>query len=343
MNKIGIAGGGKMGASIFNMLCKYDHLSLIWYVRSNSEKAQTRHSQKLKRQLKNGLLSPEEYKLYSLKQIITPNIYDLKDCNFIIETISEDENQKRQLIHDLFSLTGSDCIIASNTSSISINILASQQNLQRMAGLHFFYPVEIKNIVELISSNYTSVKTIRRIESFLKNIQRNYIYQTPSEAFLLNRIMLKIQLGYFRLSRSQGYTFKQIDSIVQEFMFSPGVFETMDNIGIDLIHKSACNYIAMDENNEDYQPLMTYLEECIFDNRLGVKTGVGFINYNMNEPNVKVTGKEKLRLLKSLINCWNNALLWAKNSTNFSSEELELAMNEYLSSEIKQWDIINLK
>jgi 3-hydroxyacyl-CoA dehydrogenase len=152
--------------------------------------------------------------------------------------------------------------------------------------------------------------------------------------------MLKFQLGCYRLSQSQGYTFKQIDSIVNEYMFSPGVFETMDNIGIDLIYKSACNYIAMDENPEDYQQFMTYLEECIFNNRLGVKTGMGFINYNTDETEVNVTGKEKQRLLESLYSCWNNAMLWAKNKTNFTSDELELAFNEYLSTEIKNWNIL---
>jgi 3-hydroxyacyl-CoA dehydrogenase len=123
-------------------------------------------------------------------------------------------------------------------------------------------------------------------------------------------------------------------------MFSPGVFETMDNIGIDLIYKSACNYIAMDENPEDYQPFMSYLEECIFNNRLGVKTGMGFINYNTGETDVKVTENEKQLMLKSLITCWNNALLWAKNKTKLTSDELELALNEYLSTEIKNWNIL---
>jgi 3-hydroxybutyryl-CoA dehydrogenase len=340
MNIIGIAGGGKMGSSIFNMLCNYNHFSLIWYLRSNSEKAQNLHFRKLKRQLKNGLLSQKEFESYSLKQVITTNIEDLKDCDFIIETISEDKIQKTHLIHTLFSFTRSSCIIASNTSSININLLASRQNLQRMAGLHFFYPAELTNITELISSDYTTEHTINQIKTFLKSIGRNYLHQNTPEAFLLNRIMLKIQLGYFMLSRSQGYTFKQIDSVVNDHLFSPGVFETMDKIGIDLIYNAACNYIGMDENDEDYQPLMTYLEECISDNKLGVKTGVGFINYNTDEPNVKITGKEKQHLLKSLIICLNNALLWAKNNSNFSSDELEFALNEYLSTDIKNWNIL---
>ncbi len=340
MNIIGIAGGGKMGASIFNLLCNYNHFSLIWYIRSDSEKAQNIHSRKLKRQLKNGLISIEEYKSRSLKQIITPNIKDLKNCNLIIETITEDKNQKNQLINHLFSITGSNCIIASNTSSININLLASHQNLQRMVGLHFFYPAEIKNIVEFISSDYTSDHTINQITTFLKNIERNFLFQATPEAFLLNRLMLKFQIGCYRLSQSQGYTFKQIDSIVNEYMFSPGVFETMDNIGIDLIYKSACNYIVMDENLEDYQPFMSYLEECIFNNRLGVKTGIGFINYNTDETDVNVTEKEKQLMLKSLITCWNNAMFWAKNKTKLTSDELELALNEYLSTEIKNWNIL---
>ncbi|MBK6281441.1 MAG: hypothetical protein IPF54_01160 [Draconibacterium sp.] len=95
MNIIGIAGGGKMGASIFNLLCNYNHFSLIWYIRYDSEKAQNIHSRKLKRQLKNGLISIEEYKSRSLKQIITPNIKDLKNCNLIIETITEDKKSEK--------------------------------------------------------------------------------------------------------------------------------------------------------------------------------------------------------------------------------------------------------
>ncbi|MBK6281440.1 MAG: hypothetical protein IPF54_01155 [Draconibacterium sp.] len=161
-----------------------------------------------------------------------------------------------------------------------------------MVGLHFFYPAEIKNIVEFISSDYTSDHTINQITTFLKNIKRNFLVQATPEAFLLNRFMLKFQIGCYRLSQSQWYTFKQIDSIVNEYMFSPGVFETMDNIGIDLIYKAACNYIIMDENLEDYQPFMSYLEECIYNNRLGVKTGIGFINYNTDETEVNVAEKK---------------------------------------------------
>lgn len=342
INKIGIAGGGKMGLSIFNLLCQLD-ITLIWYIKKDAEKAQKSHIRKLNRLLKNDLISSAEYTSYCSQQIITSSIDDLKDCNLIIESITEDENQKKELINDLFSMADNDLIVASNTSSIEIDKLTDKQYLNRMVGLHFFYPAEIKNIVELNTTSFTAVDTIKRVESFLKKTKRHYIKLTPNEAFILNRIMLRIQAGVYNLTLQENCSFKQTDSLVKEFLFPSGVFEMMDYIGIDLIYKSIGSYIAIEGSKNEYGPLLTFMNDSIEKNRLGVKTGRGFIDYNSEDALEKISVQKKESLLKSLVNCCNSAFKWALNSSNISMVELELAMNEYLGTEIKEWNNISLK
>lgn len=342
INKIGIAGGGKMGFSIFNLLCQFD-LIVIWYLKKNAEKAQKKQLRKLNRLLKNGLISSVEYSNLLSRQIITSSIDDLKNCNLIIESISEDESKKKELINGLFCLADEDLIVASNTSSMRIENLAEKEYLNRMVGLHFFYPAEMKNIVELNLNSNTTEDTILSVESFLKKTNRQYVKLAPDEAFLLNRIMMRIQAGVYNIALQENCSFKQIDRIVKEFLFPSGVFEMMDHIGIDLIYKSVCNYIAFEGNKNDTGTLVAFMKDNIRKNRLGVKTGHGFINYELEEAPEEICTQRKESILKLLKNSCDAAFQWALNNSNISTIKLELMMNEYLDTEIKGWSNISFK
>jgi 3-hydroxybutyryl-CoA dehydrogenase len=341
IKKIGIVGGGKMGTSIFNFLTKYN-FQIVWYNRTNADKINNKHIRKLNRALKNNLISKEEFELKIQSQVITNSINDLNDSCLIIECINENLAAKQILINELFTIAKPYTIIASNSSSFKPETL-SKNNTQRerIVGLHFFFPVEIKNIVELVLSSYNSAETIKKIEGFLSSINKNYLIQNSESAFLLNRIMLKLQAAAFNFSTKNNCKFKQIDEVVKQHLFPIGIFEMMDHIGIDIIYESAKNYILDEEDKNLFLPIMNFMEQSIKNNNFGIRTGQGFYDYSNTISDLRIDNNKDKQIIKFLIDSYSVAYSWALAISNSKADDLDLYMNEYLDTDTKQWNNID--
>ncbi len=331
---IGIVGGGKMGTSIFNFLCQYN-FKIIWYIRKNADKAEKKYHRKLKRSLKNKLISADEFDYMIHNHVIVDSVTKLTDADLIIECINENLLAKQSLISELFSIIRSDALVASNSSSFKPEILADEHNRARVVGLHFFYPVEIKHITELVLSNYNSEKDIQKIEEFLKSINKFYLIQNNESAFLLNRMMLKLQAAAYNYAVENKCTFEQIDAAAKQYLFPMGIFETMDHVGIDIIYQSAQNYIEDEEDKSIFLPLLNFMEQCIKENKLGIKTQQGFYNYT-NTISVLETNDNNKKIAEFLIHSYQSAYNWALSITNNNAADIDFCMNEYLDMDMKK-------
>jgi 3-hydroxyacyl-CoA dehydrogenase len=281
VKKIGVVGEGKMGTSIFFFLHDFD-FHLTWLCSSDQEKgkAQKSYHKKAKIFLMSGVLSESDYtnKLEHTK--ITDSINELSDCDLIIEAVTENIEVKRQLFESLDHSVNPNCIFASNSSSIvPSRLVPSESRRDKVAGLHFFFPVNLKNTVELITFGSTALHTKDLLYRFLLQIHKKPFLQDESYAFVMNRLLLDFQAYAFEIVRKEGLSHRQVDEWVRQFMFPIGVFEFFDQVGIDVMLSSIKTYINGSINREFYQSMVEELEYLISMNRLGIKTRSGLFNY----------------------------------------------------------------
>jgi 3-hydroxybutyryl-CoA dehydrogenase len=282
IKKIGVIGEGKMGSSIFLYLNGFD-FRLTWLCSSEpeAEKARKTIRKKLKLQLQIGVLNEQEFESKTENSRVTSFAKELEDCDLIIEAVSEDIDVKRNLIESIDKIVNERCIITSNSSSFRPSQLITSGNRRdKIAGLHFFFPVNLKNTVELITGAYTSTETRETLDQFLFKIKKKPFHQDDANAFILNRLLVDFQAEAFNIVNEKRLSFTEIDEIVKNRFFPVGVFEFFDHVGIDVMLSSIRSYTHNCINKEFYEPLFLKLEELTEMNHLGMKTKHGIYNYS---------------------------------------------------------------
>ncbi len=257
IQKVGIIGSGKMGLDIFNYLSDFDfNLVLHSLFEDEKDKLEKSFQKKISRQLKHSLIDQEQYNFKS-QFLITTNLNDFKDCDLIIESIIENKDEKKQLFKDLELIVKKDCILASNSSSNLPSLLASNIPI---IGIHFFYPVAFKNVVELIIHDGLNSKITEQTKLFLSSINKKVFIQNEQNAFLLNRFLLDIQLKALEMVQQFKISFNQLDHAIQNLIPDFGVFEMMDQVGHETMYNSISNYSKLDEDEKRFSFLLKELE-----------------------------------------------------------------------------------
>jgi 3-hydroxybutyryl-CoA dehydrogenase len=278
---IGIAGEGKMGSSLFLYLLGYD-FRLSWLCSSGGgkEKAMKQAGKKLNVLLRSGVMTEQEYIFKTEGNTITDDPGDLKDCDLLIEAIPEDIAMKCAFFSLVDEIINPGCLFTTNSSSIvPSKLIPSEKRKETFAGMHFFFPVNMKKTVELVAGPETSPETISALSLFLTSIEKKAFYQDEKNAFILNRLFLDFQAEAYQICHEGKLTYRQVDSLVKERFFPAGVFEFFDHVGIDVMLASIRAY---SENTRDkcyYAPLIEKMEELEKKNNLGLKTRRGFYEY----------------------------------------------------------------
>jgi 3-hydroxybutyryl-CoA dehydrogenase len=282
IKNIGVIGEGKMGSSIFLYLNGFNfHLSWLCSSVCETEKAGKTFIKKTKLLFQSGLLTEAEYISKSENTRITAMVEDLEDCDLVIEAITEEMEIKRSLFESLDKVVNTECIFATNSSSfIPSQLISSGDRTNKIAGLHFFFPVPFKNTVELITGTNTSLQTKESLNQFLLQIEKRPFPQNESHAFILNRLLLDFQAGAYNVFLEGKLSIEEIDELVRQRFFPIGVFEFFDHVGIDIMFSSIKSYTQNTDNREFYSPLLEKLEELERLNQLGIKTKHGFYDYS---------------------------------------------------------------
>ncbi len=257
---IGIIGSGKMGSDLFNYLSDFK-FHLIWYTRNKEHQDTLKRTfhKKIKRQLKHGIISNEMFDLKSDYQI-TDNLKDFANCDLIVESIIEDVDVKVELFQKIEKLVKSSCILASSSSSILPSEISTDiKTRNRILGIHFFYPITFKNVVEVISSEFTDEITIEKTKIFLEEIKRFYIVQKEHNAFILNRFLLQLQIRALELMNKHELNFTQMDLIAKKIITEFGLFEMIDHVGHYTMYNAILNYSRMDLNKKKYESILNEL------------------------------------------------------------------------------------
>ncbi len=342
IKSIGVIGEGKMGTDIFYYLNDFD-FQLVWIYKEKNVKDQLikKFNKKINRLLKANIIGQKKYNIKLNKTIISDNINELSNCDIIIEAIFEDLDKKKELFNELDKVLKTDCILATNSSSlIPSKLLTNKNRIDKIIGLHFFYPIKYKNIVEFISTKHTHENIIIIINDLLNKINITPLILNEENAFPLNKIFLDFQALAFNIYQEGILSFKEIDELVKENIFPIGVFEFFDSVGNDIMLASIKNYIENYNNKDFYKPLIKRLEILVKQKRLGIKTNQGFYSYeNKEESNDKITKSEiktnqyKTIIINKLKYIFINSSYKYVENKMCSLDEIEYAMKEYLGIE----------
>lgn len=194
---------------------------------------------------------------------VTPEIgNDFKDADLVIEAIIENPDTKAQVYKELCSVVPADCIICSNTSAIPITRLAeSVTHPQRFAGAHFFSPVWLMELLEIVKTEQTSPDTINNLLCFAGAIKKRPIVCRDNPGFVVNAMILPYFLKMYELL-GQGVAIEQIDKAMVKFGFPVGPVRLIDEIGIDT-HYNAFKALGLE--------IPAILQRIIDDGRTGFK------------------------------------------------------------------------
>ena len=218
----------------------------------------------------------------------TDKFIGFKNFDFVIEAIIEDEKTKKETYKELENVIGENTIIATNTSSISIEKLSEEiKNKENFLGVHFFNPVNLMPLVEVIPTKHTSKQSINKVCEMLINSGKTPIVVGDCAGFIVNRILLPY-LNEAAFILEQGSKIERIDSIIKDFGMPMGPFTLADTVGIDIGYKVAN---ILNEAYKDRMPIASIIEKMYEKNLLGVKTKEGFYEYTGRDkyPNSHVT------------------------------------------------------
>jgi len=208
-------------------------------------------------------------------------VSDVNACkaDLVIEAIIEKEAEKVSLFKQLEKVNSANCILASNTSSLSITTIAQQLGNQgNVLGIHFFNPAPIMRLVEIVKTKYNSESLIDDIVSFTKQLGKSPVICSDSPGFIVNHVARPYYLESLRLVE-QGYAdFETVDDLLQATGFKMGPFKLMDLIGNDINYAVSCSVYEALGKPERLQP-SSIQKNKVAKGELGKKTKKGYYQY----------------------------------------------------------------
>lgn len=209
----------------------------------------------------------------------TNRLDDIASCAVKIETIPEKLKAKQKLYQRLTACRPSDGILFSNTSTLSISLLAEHlpdEWQRRFCGFHFFHPVRQRSLVEIIAGKQTDRETMKKAEKHALRIEKRFITVGDAPGFLVNRI-LNPYLSSALMLLEQHVDLGRIERLAVQFGMKMGPFQIMDEIGLDVVLHAGW---VLHKAFPDRTPQSPILLRLIEQGKLGRKTGQGFMLYD---------------------------------------------------------------
>ena len=280
ISRLGVVGAGTMGAGIAQVAAQAGYAVVLCDV---SEEALARGHKRIEAGFAHAVAREQltsEARDAALGRIrTTTSLDDLRDAQFVIEAAPEELALKRQLFAALAGICAPDTILASNTSSLLITGLASDvAHPERVIGMHFFNPVPVRPLVEVIGGARTSPEVADATVALAERLGKTAVRALDTPGFIVNRVARPFTGEALRMASEGIATPAQIDRIVRVAGFSIGPFEMMDLVGNDVnfaVHRAIYEQTFGEPR---YRP-QRLQAQLIAAGRLGQKTGQGFYRY----------------------------------------------------------------
>jgi len=212
----------------------------------------------------------------------TTDLALMKDVDFVIEAVIEDLELKKSVFKELDEICPPEVILASNTSSMSLTeIAAATKRPEKVCGMHFFNPVPLMKLVEIIRGYSTNDETVATTTALAQKMGKITVeVKKDSPGFIVNRIMIPHMIEAIKIAEEGIASIEDIDTAVKNGLNYPmGPFELMDLTGIDVCYFVA-EYFYKELNKESKWASPNLLKTMIRANRLGRKTGGGWYDYS---------------------------------------------------------------
>ncbi len=277
---VGVVGCGLMGSGIAQVVAMTGHRTRVL---ETSQTVLERGFARIRKFLDDGVA--REKVTPDLRDATLANLLpaaaaaDLGDCDIVIEAIIENLDEKRKLYAALEDVIGADAILCSNTSSLCITELAAAtKRPDRFAGLHFFNPVPLMKLVEVIRALTTSDRTYEAVFAFGQALGKQAVTAPDRPGFIVNRLLVPFLLDAIRAYESGLGTLEDIDTAMKLGLGHPmGPFTLLDFVGLDTTYYIA--NIMFDEYREPAYAPPPLLKRMVLAGRLGRKSGRGFYDY----------------------------------------------------------------
>jgi 3-hydroxybutyryl-CoA dehydrogenase len=280
IHRVGVLGAGLMGSGIAEVVARSGYETLVREVTPDlAARGIARIESSLAKAVERQKMTPDESAGVRGRLTTTTELADFSGCDLVLEAIVEDLAVKKQTYGELDRVCKPEAIFCSNTSSLTITELgAATSRPDRFAGLHFFNPVPVMKLVEVVETVATSPETVARVFEFAKSLGKEPIRTRDQSGFIVNRLLVPYLLDAVRALEEGIGTKEDIDRGMELGCGYPmGPLKLIDFVGLDTTYAIA--QIMFDEYREKRFAPPPLLKRMVLAGRFGRKSGRGFYEY----------------------------------------------------------------
>jgi len=285
IKRVGVLGCGLMGSGIAQVAATAGYETIARDVTKEiGERARGGIEKSLAKFVEKGKLSAADRDAALKRLGFTTTVADLKGCDIVIEAVTEDLGVKNALWKELDGLCGAQTIFASNTSSLKIAAMAAAtKRADRFVGLHFFNPVPLMPLVEVVRTERTSDEAFRRAFAFATSLGKQAVAAKDNSGFIVNLLLVPYLLDAIRAVEGGVASIPDIDkAMVLGCGYPMGPLTLLDFVGLDTTYKIA--EIMFAEYKQQHYAPPPLLKRMVLAGMFGKKSGKGFYDYSSTPP-----------------------------------------------------------
>ena len=291
IRKVGVLGGGLMGSGIAQVSAMAGFDTMVREMSDElSDKSRSGIGKVLAKGIEKGKVTPDQREAALGKLSFTTDLSALAGCDIVIEAVVEDLEMKNAMWKELNGICPPATIFASNTSSLTIAAMAAACGRpDKMLGLHFFNPVPLMKLVEVVKTITTSDETFDAAFDFAKKLGKEPIRAKDNSGFVVNLLLIPYMIDAINALEANVASVEDIDKAMQLGAGYPmGPFTLLDFVGLDTTYKIA--EIMFDEYREKRYAPPPLLKRMVIAGMYGRKSGKGFYDYSQDPPQVNTLG-----------------------------------------------------
>lgn len=290
-----VVGAGIMGMGIAQIAAQAGHNVLVYDTRADAA-SQAKHklADGLATLVGKGKISAEAVEVLLTRITPVAHLSDAAHVGLVVEAIVENLAAKRSLFQEIEALVGVHCVLATNTSSLSVTAIANGlKHPTRMVGMHFFNPVPLMKLVEVVSGLQTDTAVAQAIFDLAEAWGKTAVYARSTPGFIVNRIARPFYAESLALLQEQAVQPAQLDALLRGVGFRMGPCELMDLIGHDTNFSVTQSVFEANFFDRRFTPSLVQ-RELVDGGLLGRKTGQGFYTYPQGAPALPVVNVANL-------------------------------------------------
>lgn len=277
---VGVIGAGTMGSGIAEVAAKAAQVILVDIDQARAEQGLRAVEKRLNRQVEKGTLESAQRDELLGRITLSTSLQDLHSCSLVVEAAAENLEVKQEIFRFLGEICVPECILATNTSALSVTALAAvTAEPQRVLGMHFFNPVPRMQLVELIRTPFTGSEYLERSKNFVEQLGKTPVVVEEAPGFIVNRLLIPMINEAVYLLGEGIATAEDIDTAMRLGANHPmGPLALADLVGLDIC-LAIMETLHRELGEDKYRPA-PLLRKMVRAGKLGRKTKEGFYNYN---------------------------------------------------------------